>query len=80
MNRAEITQALQIAKSNEDLQNVDDTVLNGCALPNFKPVIVTLRTVARFLRWQVICLNGEVDTKELNNLSWILKNRVQIVG
>ena len=80
MTLNEIKAAMKIAKSTEDLSQVDTTPLDGCATANFKPALVSLRCAARFLRWQVIMLNGEVDERELSDLSWVLKNRIKIAA
>ena len=79
MTVGQISEAMKIAKSGADLSAVDDSVLFGCGTANFVPVIVDMRCVAKFLRWQCICLNGEVDNAELANLGWVLKNRIRVV-
>lgn len=79
MTRREFSQALTMAKSSQDLSVVDDSVLYGCGLPDFQPVVCTLEMVAKLLRWQCIMFNGEVDSQELENCSKICARKVFLV-
>jgi hypothetical protein len=79
MTKAEFKQAFAIADSKVDLSNVDDTVLDGCGLPDFQPVAVTLEAVAKHLRWQARYLNGQWDSEALDECHAILRRKAQIV-
>lgn len=53
MKPTEIKLATSIARdSSIDLSDVDDGILFGFGLPDFKPVTVSLRVVAKCMRWQ----------------------------
>ena len=81
MTTLQVNKAMQIAQDmTVSLESIDDSPLIGCGTSGFLPVYVTLTAVAKFLRWQTIMFNGEVDMQELNNLRWILKHRIQVVG
>ncbi len=74
MKQAQLSKALNVARSNFDLSNVDYTPLHGCALSDFGPVIVSLRCVARLLR-DFKMLNGEMDETELQPVLEALLSR-----
>lgn len=68
-----------IAEGGQDLSEVDDSVLHGCALPGFKPVYATLEACAKLLRWQCLCLNGQWDSEAFNELCGIFRRKVTII-
>lgn len=78
MNKRELAAAMDIARSNKEL-NVDDSILDGLYLNAFQPVTTTLEVIAKSLRWHCFCLNGNVDENELNNMANALRRKVQIV-
>jgi hypothetical protein len=81
MTKAEFKQAFEIAKSNKDLTNVDDSTVYGCGLPDFKPVYVTLEVVAKLIRWQCQYIFGDGwDMNELDNIAHIAKKKFLIIG
>jgi hypothetical protein len=75
MTKAQFDKAIEIARSNTDLSQVDDTILDGCGLPGFEPVTVTLEAAAKFLRWQCVCLNGQLDSHEVNEMRNVSRRR-----
>lgn len=79
MNTKQLNTALEIAKSDADLSIHDDSILHGCGLPNFSPVIVTTHQLARFLRWQCVQLNGGIDAHELNNIAAIGRRKFTVL-
>lgn len=78
MTKPQFDKAFAIATSKENLDDVDDTILYGCGTPNFKQVTTTTRTFAKLLRWQVCCVNGSIDEKELNEMREISRKRILI--
>lgn len=72
MTQQQLQQALEIAKSDEDLINesCQIDIFNGFGLGNFQPVHVTLKQVAALIRWQCFQFNGAIDAVELNNLAY----------
>lgn len=79
MTNNQFKAACAIAFSDDDLSNVNDDILFGFGLPNFKSVITNLRTVAKTIRWQSQQLNGEIDNEALNECKEYLKKKVQII-
>jgi len=78
MTRQQFDKAMQIAKST-NLENVDDSILDGSGLPGFKPVTVTLQAAAKFIKWHCMYLNGQWGSEELNEMREISKKRWLIV-
>jgi hypothetical protein len=67
MNKQEIQLAAAMAKDYDiDLSRVDDGVLFGFGCPDFKPVMVSIETVAKCMRWQCSQFNGGWDEKQFN--------------
>lgn len=79
MTKEQFAEAFKIARSDEDLSQVDDSILHGCGLPEFQPVTVTINCFAKLLRYQITQLNGGVDEIELNNMRWIARRKIQVV-
>ena len=72
--------AFQIANNFDmDLSDVDVDIFWGCGLNDFKPVYVTLKQVARHMRWQALQMNGEWDSNELNEVNLIGKRKFLIL-
>ena len=82
MNKKEFTEILEIVQDKRiDLTDVDETILHGCALPDYQfPVFVTRKQVAKLIRWDCLQFNGEFDAEELNNIGIIGKRKFRIVG
>ena len=72
MTRTQFNKALQIALSPITFETIDVSILTGCGLPEFQPIVCQLETVAKFLRWQVVQFNGGVDNEELQNCYYSL--------
>ena len=79
MTREEFSAALDIARSDRDLSEFDDAVLFGYGLPDFKPVGVIIEVAAKTIRWQCVCLNGAIDSEELERTRRLFRKRVLIV-
>lgn len=68
MTRAEFSKAWTIAQSHEDLSGENYDPAFGYGLPGFKPVGLTLKAVARLLRYQCTYIFGNgYDAEELEN-------------
>ncbi len=81
MNKAEMTQALAIAKdSTIDLLNEDISLFDGYGMEDFTPVHVTLRQVARVIRWQAQYMNGTWNAAEINMIAHYGRKRFMIIG
>jgi hypothetical protein len=79
MTKKELSLALEIAKSDKDFSNVDDSILEGLYLKYFKPVTTTLDVVAKTIRWNTFQLNGGIDSEELNLFAYHAKTKIQII-
>ena len=79
MTKEQFSRAYNIAVSKTDLSGVNDEPLYGCGLAEFEPVTTTVEAVAKLLRWQIVCLNGSIDTVELNNMSRIARREFMVV-
>lgn len=80
MNKAELKQALAIAKSKIDLQDQDISIFDGYGLSDFKVVHVTVLQVARLIRWQAQYMNGSWDAEEINSIANRGRKYFQIIG
>jgi len=76
MTKTQFGEAVRIAQADRiDLSGVDDSLLHGCGLPDFKPVYCTVEQVAKLVRWNCMQLNGELDAEELNNVAHIARRK-----
>jgi hypothetical protein len=81
MTKTEFSKALKIAKSNEEIDPKQEPidVFDGFALKGFVPVYVTLKQVARLIRWQAICMDGSIDSDNLQEVASFGRRRFLIV-
>lgn len=79
MDAGDFKRMMVTAKSNRDLSHVDDSILHGCALPEFEPVVATIDQVARFVRWHALMLNGDWDSEQLTTLQTLFRRKVTMV-
>ena len=75
MTKVQFDKAVKMAQSGRFDKNVDDTILDGCGLPGFKPVTVTIDVAAKFIAWQCVCFNGSIDSDALNECREISRKR-----
>ena len=75
MNIQDYSEALAIAQSKADLTKEDIDIFAGFGLKVFMPVTVTLRQVARLMRWQAGQFNGEWNAAELNAIAHFGRKR-----
>lgn len=75
MTKTQFDAAVAIARSKVDLTNVDDSILDGCGLPGFVPVTITLEVAAKCIRWHAVCLNGQMDSEALTEMRNISRKR-----
>lgn len=76
---SKLQEAYRIAVSKEDLSGVDVDILLGIGLKVFSPVIVPVRTVAKFIRWQCVNIDGSIDGEALDEMMKLLKSKTTIV-
>jgi len=81
MTKQEIQQATSIAMDSKvELSGVDISVFNGFGLPDFKPVRVTIRQIARLIRWQAVMFNGELDADMYNKVADAGRRKFMVCG
>jgi hypothetical protein len=69
MTALEFKKAFAIAKDESiDLSGIDNNVIIGYGLSDFKPVTVTLEMVAKEIRWHAQFLFGGWDSEKLNEV------------
>ena len=80
MNKVELAKAFEIAKSDVDLLQEDISIFDGFGLVDFSPVVVTVRQVARLIRWQCGLFNGGWDSNNLQEIAFFGRKRFNIIG
>jgi len=80
MTKQQFDKAVTIARSDADLSAVDDTILDGCGLKDFKPVTVVMEACAKFIRWHCITLAGGIDAEALNEMREISRKKWLVVS
>lgn len=80
MTSQDFQRAFDLAKSSEDLSGHDINIFNGFGLPSFKPIVATVQSVARCIRWQAQYLSGGWDNEALTECRNCFRHRVTMVG
>lgn len=75
MTKQQFDAAVKMAQEGSFDENADDSILDGCALPGFQPVTVTLDAAARCIAWHCVCLNGSIDSEALNEIRNISRRK-----
>ena len=68
MTKDQLSQALQIAKSDKDLHLASIDIFFGFGLEDFEPVYCTIDQVAALIRWQAVQFNGGIDSDALQEV------------
>lgn len=82
MTKPEFCKAFEIANSDIELNETNASIVpfDGFGLTSFEPVWVTLKQVARLIRWQCWMWDGGVDHEALNEIGKYGRKRFLIVG
>lgn len=80
MTKAEFQRAFDLAKQRTDLPQPDWSIVDGCGLPEFTPVTITIETMASLIRWQAHNLDGTWDEHALTELKDIARHKFTMVG
>lgn len=80
MTKDEFKAAVQIAQSNKNLDNVDDSHLFGFGLREFKPTATTLDAVAKTIRWQAAQWDGGWDMEALNEVLTFGRKKFMVIA
>ncbi len=78
MTKTQYAAAIKIAQ-NEDLSQIDDTPLHGCALPEFQPVFVAIEQVAKMIAHLGHQFNGGWDFEAVNDFYFVAKKKFTII-
>lgn len=79
MTMQQFASAISLAASKENIED-DISIFDGFGLPDFKPVVCSVRQVARLIRWQCLQFNGKFDWAELNFMQRIAQYKFAIVA
>ena len=84
MTKKEFAAAVAIAQSNDELNDVDihdnNAVFDGFGLPEFNVVFVTLKQVAKLIRWQAQYLTGGFDQEAMQEVAKAGRHKFMIVN
>ena len=80
MNKNELSQAFDLARSKADLSQENIDIFDGFGLDEFKSVYVTIGQVARLIRWQCGCFDGSWDSHNLQEIAFFGRKRFTIIG
>lgn len=70
MNKTQLSAALELALSKDQLDREDTDMFLGFALLAFKPIYCTIRQLAALVRWQAVNFNGTIDQAALNEIAY----------
>lgn len=81
MRLSQLNEAMKIAQSNADLSKEMSQIhiFDGFGLPDFKPVVATIRQLATLIRWQTFQFNGGIDAEALNEIVYFGRRRFLIL-
>ena len=79
MNTKEFRNIMCIAKSAQDLGDINIGHLYGYGLKTFAPVSTSPEAVAAIVRWQALQLNGAWDETEINEIREIGRRKFIIL-
>jgi hypothetical protein len=79
MTKQQLSQAVELAESEEVLSGEDIGHFDGFGLGGFQPVTCTIRQLARLVRWQCVRLDLTVDADALNEIATLGKRRFMVV-
>ena len=80
MRKADLEQALVIARSKARLDMAETVIFDGFGLPDFRPVTCTVEALAALVRWQCIRFDGSVDAEALDEIATCGRKRFQVLG
>ena len=79
MTRDQLSAALALARSSEDLDRGDLAIFDGYGLPYFAAVTVTVRALAMLIRWQCIYMNGGIDAEQFDLIAAIGRRKFTVI-
>lgn len=79
MTKQQFSEAVKMIREDRVPAGIDDSILHGCGVKGFKPVVVTLEVAAQFIRYQCMQFNGQFDNEALNETFIILLKKAVII-
>lgn len=80
MNKAEFREALEIARSERDLSDVNISLFDGFGMPDFKQVCCSTTDVAKLIRYQALNFDGSMDYDALADIKRIGRRKFSIIA
>lgn len=71
MTKHQFSEANTLARSNATINPEQEPIdiFDGFALPDYAPVYVTIKQIARLIRYQAIYMNGGIDSDNLQEIA-----------
>ncbi len=80
MTKPELSKAMELAQSDEEIGLLDTDIFHGFGLPDFKQVFCTTLQLAQLIRWQCFQMNGGIDSEALQEIANMGRKRFMVVG
>ena len=87
MTANQLSQAMKIAQDknfhfiDENGKHlVDTSIFDGFGLYGFQPIVCTLEQLAALIRWQCFCMNGSIDSHNLNEIMTCGRHKFTVIG
>lgn len=79
MTKKEMKEIVTRVDSGEQIEDVNLDVFIGCGTYGFEPIVVTMKAMVAFVRYQCMRLDGTLDLDALNEI-WEIRRNFLIVG
>ena len=79
MTRPQLSRALNLALTDTDLSREDISQFWLFGTKDYTQRFVTIRQVARLIRWQCVMFNGSVDSKALDEVAQVARRKFIVV-
>lgn len=76
MTAAQFASVVALARTGRDFSLVDDSILHGCGLPDYRRVTTTAEAAAKFVLYHAMQFNGEWCARSLNECAEIFRRKV----
>ena len=82
MTKKELSQAYALAISDTVIspEEASIDVFDGFGLKDFDKVYVTIKQIARLIRWQAICFDGSIDSDAMQEIGYCGRKSFLVIG